>query len=59
MLAPGGAIYFTTQKNKNNNSNKKAAFALVLAVLHCKGWGCFPCVQTYYAGRVAARIIYS
>lgn len=30
-----------------------------LTVLLCKGWGYFPCVQTYYAWRVAARIIYS
>lgn len=60
MLAPGGAMYFATRKTKKKNKQmKNAVCALALTTLHCKIWGCFPCVQTYYAGRVAARIIYS
>lgn len=59
MLAPGGAMYFTTRKTKKNKQMKNAVCALALTTLHCEIWGCFPCVQTNYAGRVAARIIYS
>lgn len=43
---------FTTLKNKTT-------LMWCAYLLLCEGWAWFPCVQTYYARRVVARIIYS